>query len=215
MDNFKGFGSKAKKTVNRPTNFIESLRDLSSSFKKQAKDASLGLGNDVFNQILGSAGVKSPQTPQTSEVNPNSPFNFEDFIRSRENQVALRERQHFQRRLQEEKLVYHRKQEEVKMQIKVVQEELKKLASATVGLSQEVKKATLMAVVDPGTYHENFFDRLRNLIELARKKIGESQTWLETFNHRSKQKSIYWGGVQKSGTKYMLSHERYMSTQAG
>ena len=213
MNSFAGFSQKPKKTINPSANFLETLKDFGSSFKQQAKGTTFGVGTGALDQLFGAGN--SQNVPQTKEIKPNAPFNFEEFLHSREKQIASVERQRFKHHLQEEKLVYHRKQEEVKLQIKVVQEELKKFASATVGLSQEIKQATLMAVVDPGTYHENFFDRLKKLIVLARKKICESKTWLETFNHRSKQKSFYWSGVQKSGTKFLLSHERYMATQAG
>ena len=137
------------------------------------------------------------------------------YLKSRERQAVSRERQKFEGRIREERLVFHRKQEEAKLQIKAVQEELKKLADASQGLSQEIKKATFTATVEPGTYHDNFFDRIRRLIQLARKKISESKSWLETFNHRAKKRSHYWFNVKKSGTKFMLSQERYMSTQVG
>ena len=88
-------------------------------------------------------------------------------------------------------------------------------SQTTSNLSGEVKKATLQAVVEPGTYHETFFDRIRKLIELARKKLAESETWMQIFNNRSQKRSHYWGQVKKSGTKYMLSQERYMATQVG
>ncbi|GAG16340.1 unnamed protein product, partial [marine sediment metagenome] len=177
------------------------------------KDASLGTGKGMVDQLFGAP--RTPTAPHSGELKADKPFNFEDFLKSRERLAVQKERQRYQHKIEEEHLVFHRKQEEAKLQIKAVQNELKKLADASQGLSIEIKKATFTAAVEPGTYHENFFDRIRRLIELARKKIVESKSWLETFNHRSKKRSHYWGQVKKSGTKFMLSQERYMATQAG
>lgn len=199
MDSFSPFNQKQKKKTQGSTNFIEALKGFGPSFKKQAKDAAFGI----------------PSRPQSGDLKAEQPFNFENYLKSRERQIESREKQKYERKVQEERLVFHHKHEEAKLQIKAVQEELKKLASATSGLSVEVKKAVFSAAVEPGTYHENFFDRIRRLIEFARKKIVESKSWMETFNNRSKKRSHYWGQVKKSGTKFMLSQERYMSTQMG
>lgn len=206
---------KAKKTTSsKATNFIEALKDLSSSVKKQAKDATLETGRGLVDQIFGAP--KTSKQPQSGELTPDKPFNFEDFLKSRERQIEHAQKQRFEKRLREERVIFHHKEEEAKLQIKAIQEELKKLAQATQGLSQEVKKAVFTQTVEPGTYHLSFFNRIRRIIELARKQITESKTWFEAFNHRKKRKqAFYWSQVKKSGTKYMLSQERYMATQAG
>jgi len=213
MDPFKQ-QSTSKKTSNRPNNFIEALKDLGSSIKQQAKDATLGAGKSMVDQVLNAPPIDNK--PQAGELNPNTPFNFEDFLKSRERQIEQTQKQRYEKRLKDETLIFHRKEEEAKLQIKSIQEELKKLAEVTQGLSQEVKKAVFTASVAPGTYHLTFFDRIRGIIELARKQISESKTWFESFNRRKKHKQgHYWGQVKKSGTKFMLSQERYMATQSG
>lgn len=213
MDPLHSFSSKSKPKSSKGTNFIEALKDFGTPLKQQAKDLTLGTGRNFLDQIFGTAPSQS--TPASSEQKVDQPHNFEDFLKSRERQIAFQERRRYEHKIEEERIIFHRKQEEAKLQIKAVQEELKKLADATGDLSVEIKKATFTAVVDPGTYHENFFDRIRKLIALARTKITESTSWLETFNNRCKKRSYYWGAVQTSGTKFMLSHERYMATQAG
>ncbi len=204
------------KQFQRPMNFIEALKDLGSSMKTQATDATLGTGKGVMDQLFGSPTPNNKPSQQSGELAQEKPFNFEDFLKSRERQTESIQRQRYERRLKDEKMVYSRKEEEVKMQIKSIQEELKKIAAETIGLSDEVKQAVFQGTVNPGIYHLNFFERLRSIIELARKQIAQSKTWMEAFNHRKKQQhAFYWSNVKKSGTKYMLSQERYMSTQAG
>lgn len=211
MNTYKARTSNKQKS-NRPNNFIEAIKEIGSSIKSQAKDATVGTGRSAMDQLFG---APKNTTPQIGEMPANKPFNFEDFLRSREKQIEFNERQKYARKFREETLVFHRKEEEAKRQIAQIQEELKKLAEETVGLSQEVKKAVFEGVAQGGTYHVSFFDRIKRIIEIARKQITESRHWFQTLNQRRKQKSYYWYRVKKSGTRFMLSHERYMATQAG
>lgn len=219
MDPFKNptlNNSKPKKKASssKPSSFIEALKDFKSGVKQQAKDATLGVANSAFNQLTGAPRI--PLQPESGDVAAeNKQFNFAEFLKSREQLIKKQERFTYERRYREEKLVFSRKQEEVKLQIKAIQEELSKLANSTQGLSIEIKKAAFQAVVNPGAYHVSFFEKLRRTIQFVRKKLADSKTWLQTMNNRSKKKSHYWHHVKKSGTKFMLSQERYMSTQVG
>ncbi|MDZ7586919.1 MAG: DUF5660 family protein, partial [Patescibacteria group bacterium] len=96
-----------------------------------------------------------------------------------------------------------------------LQTEIKALAKEQVGLMTEVDQASFQAVVNPGVYHQSFFERLLQLIKLARKKVADSRTWLSMQNHRCQKQSGYWQSVKKSGTSFMLSGERTVSTQSG
>jgi hypothetical protein len=207
---FNAVRSSKKKTSGTPKNFIEALKDISTSVKQQTKDAAAGMGRTAIDQIT------KTQKIQSGEVKPDKPFNFEDYLKSQERQTEQVQKQRYEKRLQQERMVFHRKEEEAKIKIKQIQDDLQKLAKETEGLSSEVKKAVFTTTVEAGTYHMNFFDRIKNLIELARKQIASSRTWFEAFNSRKKQKQgHYWGQVKKSGTKYMLSQERTRATQTG
>jgi len=155
--------------------------------------------------------------------------NFLELLRNAQEETAnsrqestLKKEQFF-RRFQEEfqqvrpveKLVFNQADQEIKLQVTATQEELKKLALSTQNLAKEVETAAVQTPVNPGIYHLNFFERLRQKIILLKKKIDESATWLGEFNQRSAKRNYYWAQVKKSGTKFMLSQERYMATQAG
>lgn len=217
MDDFKSFSSssfksKPKKTQ-RPQNFIEALKDLSSSVKTQTKDATLGVGRGVVDQLFGATG-DSAAKPADNQA--NKPFSFEEFLRSREQQVETITKQRYEKKIQDERLLFTHKEQENKMQIKAIQEELKKLAAATNNLSQEVRKAVSANFVEVGAYHKNFLDHIRSIIEFASQEVANSTTWLKNCHKRKKQQGLmYWAQVKKSGTRYMLSSERYMATQAG
>lgn len=111
--------------------------------------------------------------------------------------------------------VFSREQEEVAQKIKEVQEELKKLAKELAALGSEIDKAITETVVNPGTYHLNFFESLRRYLYQLRKKASESKDWLAISQQRKQSQNHYWGGVKKSGTSFMLSSERTLATQSG
>ncbi|MFC1653514.1 DUF5660 family protein [Patescibacteria group bacterium] len=111
--------------------------------------------------------------------------------------------------------IFNREQEEIKKAIKEIQEELKKLAKELAGIGSDIDKVVHQEIVNPGTYHLNFFEALRRYLVQLRKKASESGNWLDISQQRKQSQNKYWGGVKKSGTKFMLSSERTMATQAG
>ena len=200
--------SSSKPKPTRNYNLIEALRD-------QSKAATFGVATNIFDQLTG----RTPAN-QTSESQTNKQFNFEEFLKLREAQVRLQERQLSQRHRVTETLVFYRKEEVAKQQIEVIKQEIKTLVIQTGNLSSDLKEAVKAVAgripdIKSGVYYVSFFERIRRLIVLARKRISESQTWLSEFNSRCKTKSYYWNQVNQSGSKFMLSHERYMATQAG
>ena len=132
-----------------------------------------------------------------------------------ERHARLEQQQAGEARRRPEHLVFSQKELARQQQITALQDQLQQLLAEVKGLGQEIEVAVEQQVVAPGVYHVNFFEKLRQLIRLMRQKIHDSATWLTAFNHRAKGKMGYWGQVKTSGTKFMLSHERYMVTQTG
>lgn len=188
--------SPKKKTIS--DNFLEVLRELGE-----------GTIDTAVDQITG--------RKRSGELKPEETIELEHFAR----EAVEREKfaQEFEQEIlglrRQEKLVYTKEQQEIKLQVKAIQDELKKLAQSTQGLAKEVEIAAKQAPVEPGVYHLTFFERLRQIIVQFRQRIDDSRTWLAAFNQRAKRRNYYWAQVRKSGTKFMLSAERYMSTQAG
>jgi hypothetical protein len=116
---------------------------------------------------------------------------------------------------EEERARLLRQEAQNREQIKVIQEEIRLLAKSSGELSIEVETATYQATLNPGVYHKNFFSHLKSLLVAIRKKVVDSRHWLAEHNTRARKKGFYWGQVQKSGTKFMLSAERYMVTSTG
>jgi hypothetical protein len=203
---------KRKTRPIRSDSFLEALRDLGSGFVDSAThDLAEGLAESAAGQIIG-----QPKR-NFGNLAPNEALDLTK-IRSQEApKESVRQPlvQEFADLRRQEKMIFTRKEQEVKLQIKAIQEELRKLAESTEGLAQEVKVATMQVSVEPGVYHLTFLESLRQLIELFRKRVENSKSWLSLANHRAKKRSYYWSQVGQSGTKFMLSQERYMATQAG
>lgn len=207
--------SDSRRNKKRPlasNNFLEALRDLGSGVTDSAvRDVAKGIPRTTFNQLVGKPA---------GEVKPNQPLELDKLAREkREAQRRERQAWGFQQEFlslrRQEKIIWTEQEQKTKLQIEATLEELKKLAVSTKKLAQEVKIATQQAPVEPGVYHLSFFERLRQTIVLFRKRIDDSTTWLTAINQKSKKRNYYWAQVRKSGTKFMLSQERYMSTQMG
>lgn len=204
---------KSDKKQYGPKSFLESLKDLGGGVTKSArKDMVGGVFEEAVEQLTG----QKQALPSQGTLQPEKPLNLEKYMAEKEKKIQEEERRVFERRQFQEKTLYSAEQQRTALEIKAIQEELNKLAGEVAGLDQEIKTAAMEAVVEPGVYHLNFLQRLRKLIVLLKQRVSESKTWLAEWNAYCKQKrNFYWVQVKKSGTKFMLSSERYMATQAG
>ena len=115
----------------------------------------------------------------------------------------------------QEKLVFSSRDQETKKQVTVLLQEVKKLSGAVQNLDKKIQVAAIQAPVEPGIYHVNFFEKLISFIRMLTRKVEDAAVWSSAHASKGKKRSHYWGKVKESGTKFMLSQERYMATQAG
>jgi len=197
-----------KKKLPSTDSFLEALRNLGGGVVDSAvNDMVKGIPHEALNQIRGKragelkAGqeidLKKLATEEKTETLPTS-FS-QDFLDIRH----------------QERIIWRQEEEKVRLQIAAILEELKKLAAATKNLAKETKVANEQVPASPGEYHISFFEKLRQTLILIRKRVEDSASWLAAFNQRAKKRNFYWAQVRKAGTKFMLSHERYMATQVG
>lgn len=210
MDKKLPLSKSVKRRIADSDSFLEALRDLGSGVVDSAvHDVAGGIASEAFNQITGR---------QTGELKPNQPVDltkkYPEFLQ-KEEQLERRFQRQFSEIRQQERLVYKQTEQETQLKIRAILAELQKLAESTKNLAKEVEIASAQIPVEPGTYHLSFFERLRQTIILFRKRIEESATWLMAVNQKAKKRNYYWAQVRKSGTKFLLSQERYMATQAG
>jgi len=198
-----------KRRVVASDNFIEALRNLGGDIGDSAfEDLFKGIPEKAVDQLTGRT---------SGELKPNQALDMKQFSQEKEKRENLSRgfQEEFLDLRHQERLVWTKAEQETKLQIKAILEELKQLAASTEKLAEEVEVAAEQVPVEPGVYHLSFFEKLRQTIVLFKERIEESATWLAAFNQKAKKRNYYWAQVRKSGTKFLLSQERYMATQAG
>jgi len=203
LNKSKSFNSSNKKAGSQDS-FLEAFRDLGAGTISTIKEDLVKKGaKDIVNSLLP---FTQPSTE--SEIDPS--LNNADLERKYQNK--LRRAENIRR---EEKILFTRQEKITNNQVKSLQEEILKLAKATGELGKQVEIAASQQVVETGTYHVGFFEHLRKLIIELRSQIQESSYWLAAWNKKSQKKNYYWSQFKKSGSKFLLSSDRYMATQAG
>lgn len=193
-----------------PTNFLDALRELERDVTNEAKVQV----QKIFTEDLPEAIGFSKQ----GTLKPNESFSPNEKPKAATKPEGQMDSALFSRLRQMQEQDMRMRQSEsarIRQEIKAIQDEVKMLAKSAGQLSQEIEIATFQATVNPGKYHKNFFAHLRSLLVGLRKKVNASQYWLSEHNGRASKRGYYWGQVQQSGTKYMLSSERYMVTSTG
>ena len=199
-------GSKKPVKTSKPVSFIEAIRE-------QGGSATKGVASNFIDQITGRDNSSQAQDTKLNQ----QPFNFAEYLKRRENKIRQQERMLIQQQQRSETVLFYKKEDEAKKEIESIKVEIKKIIISTKDVSSELieaEKTVMTTTVEAGTYQINFFQRIKRLIAIAKKRITEAQSWLELFNQK-KQQSFYWGQVKKTGTKYMLSSERQVVTQTG
>lgn len=215
MQNLPPINKPKKSKSSYTDSFLEALRDLGSSASKNVSDQVGGFASDAWGQMTGIYPTNQ-SNPNQSDFPQYPDFGNQENPWQKNEQLRYKKQAFFERqKTAYEKVVFSKADQQTKMQIQSIQEELKKLAASTQNLAQEMQVAVMQAPVNPGVYHVSFFEKLRQTIIAIKKRIDQSASWLGAMNAKGKKQSYYWSQVGKSGTKYMLSQERYMQTSAG
>jgi len=211
--NFKPLNTKTKKSnPKRSASLVESLKDISdSTVSSLKKDSVKGTAQGIFDQLLTSAQSGVTPSETTPSVDQNS-F-YENFIKDREQiaakeadeQARSEERQHanFQKR---ENVLFSFADEKLKQEIAEVRQELALLFKSMDQVEAQIEQAIIQEVVDPGTYHLNFFRRLKSFVITMRKSLEDASLWLSMSTSRSS-RSRYRQNSKTYGTKFSQSLE--------
>jgi hypothetical protein len=202
--------SPNRQRVQSPENFLEALRSLGKStiseVTTQAKKA-------IFTDVPESFGLTS-----TGTLKPNESVNLDQMNQAqergyREAESEFSSRLHLMRQEEHSRLL--QAETASKQQIQSILVEIRELAKSMGDFSQEVQIAAAQIPVKPGLYHKNFYAHLKSVIAALRQKVDSSRNWLAAANGRAGKRGYYWSQVTTSGSKYMLSSERYMVTSTG
>lgn len=116
--------------------------------------------------------------------------------------------------LQEEKMVFEEKTNQLRLELQAIMQEVQYMAKATANLGLEVKTAAFQAPNNPGKYHLVFFEKILETIRSFRKKIENAGVWLAGVNKRS-QKKGFWNQYKQQKSSFLLNPESYNSRSAG
>lgn len=194
-------------------NVIESLKGLGLSTGTQMEDLVKSTSEDFFKELIGMQRV---QKKVSGEINPGESLEVNQALSGKEAEnKKLRAQISLERQLSsDEKRISDEKIGNLRVHLQTLIAEVSKLAQATQGLAKEAEEATILAPVNPGIYHINFFEKIINFLQSFRKKIEESATWLQSSNKRAEKKN-YWAMYKKKGSSFLLSPDHYLQRSAG
>jgi len=200
--------SKGLKTAN----VVETFKDIGTStvgsFKKDLVDK---MPQDFIDQLFGpqTSGVKS------GELFPGTSAEFGIGTKKNQEEKNLNMQISFERKLfLEEKDMIQKRSDELRMQLKVLTNEVVLLAKSTNELSSEIQVAAMNVTSEPGIYHVYFFERIVEFIKSFRAKVDDATLWMGSANKRAEKKN-YWAKYKKHGGKFLLSADHYLTRSAG
>lgn len=209
--------SKFKKLTNF-NNPLEKVRDftgISNATAKSVKDDLLKGSASDFMEMFGLGLNSTDKKGSTHETD------IVDFTKSKDTHKAKPEARI------EAAIDYHRdivrsserisKQEiqSLNSQVQQIKMELQSLVSSSKELQLQFSSVTVEQTTNNiGTYHQNFFDWMINMIREARKKVEDSSMWMKAQKGKGNKKG-YWNMFKKHGTSFAMSNERGVATQVG
>lgn len=206
-DPFGHFSSPKPKSKLRATSFMEAFKenaDRQPKISNQSAD---------FLEAFKASAANSRGDALPSELRPGNDFSVSEAFRAeeskkQENDRRFKEIMMAKQHEDEDRQRFLNKQKEVEKQIELLRDAILKIAKSTQNFSSEVEKAAFEAPVNPGKYHLGFFETLKSTLEIIKKRLDDSASWMQEFNKRKDRVPFFWAQFKKSGTKYMLSSER-------
>ena len=213
--------NQKNKTIVRNLEGLEALKELPNTTAKVVKEEVAQMAKDAWSQILPleqevqnlSGELRAGESLDLSNVNKQPQREPEAPQPDRYVQPGIDYLREF--RTVRERPIVTEDTRQIQGRIEQIIVELRKLTSRSSELAVQFEKVTMEETPrEPGTYHLNFFEWVFSVIQKARERIEESQTWLATFKSKKRERG-YWNMFKKHGTTFGLSSERVVSTQTG
>lgn len=200
----------------RKANMLESFSEIAGGTAKSfKKDLLSPLPGEFAKQLFGQFPNNEKRSVSGDIVVGESLEVSELLSGTYEENKKLKQQLAFERRIKEEEQSRVKKrQEELKIEVYTLVQEIQKLAKNTQNLDEKVKIAAAQAPANPGIYHVIFFQKLIEFVRGFRKKIEQATVWLNAANERANKKN-YWSMYKKHGGKFLLSGEHYNQRSAG
>ncbi len=128
--------------------------------------------------------------------------------------MQMREKLHRMVNPVEQTDLFSAREERRKQEINEVRKKLKALAEEIAAFYKEVDVTLTQGVVSPGqsgTYHQNFFAKLKEFIQMLRQRVSSARTWARQAQAKKKKQRGYgldFANQEAKSTHDMLHHER-------
>lgn len=211
MNSFKQTGTSQRNSNQQQNSFARALAEAekrSGSSKKSLAGHSRGRISDSEQSIFNADSVQqADQEKKLQQLQKEK----EEELKKRQ----MREKLHKMVNPVEQSEIFNAREEQRQQQIEEVRKELKKLALEIAKFYQEVDVTLTQEVVSPGmegTYHQNFFEKLKQFIIMLRQRVRSARTWARQMKAKKKKKGprmgLDFGGNEAKATHDMLHHER-------
>lgn len=203
--------NKAKVFGNIP-NPLEALNNIGKDTVGQLTNEAGNIATDFVDQLFG-INIKGA----SGEIRPGGSVSMKEIMEAKASGKAEAKKEVFFERtlIEQEKVMVEKRSNELKMQLKVLQEELIITSSRVGKFAKETQIAAMQATVEPGMYHVIFFQKLLEYIKSFKTKIESATNWLHSSNKRAAKKNAWGNNYKKHGAKYLLSEEHYIARSSG
>jgi hypothetical protein len=204
--------NKNQRTITQK-NVLESLKDLGSGTTVQTKDFAKDVSQDFFRELLGLPGSN---IKRSGELNAGQSVQMNEVLNGNEEKGdRIRKQIGLERHLlKEESKTVENKQNELRLELQVIMQEIQKVVVSTDNLAEATQIGMMSAPAEPGIYHINFFKSILEFLYSFRKRLDLATNWLSSTNKRAEKKN-YWSMYKKKGSSFLLSPDHYLSRSAG
>lgn len=205
---------KSKTLFPNIPNPLEAIGSIGGDTAGQLKNEVGNIATDFVDQLFGIniAGGKA-----SGEIKPGGSISMKDIFAAKESGKQEAKKEVFFERtlIEQEKSLIETRTNELRMQLKVLQEELVVVTQKTGKLAKETQIAAMQVTVEPGMYHVIFFQKLLEYVKSFKTKIESATNWLGSANKRANKKNAWGNNYKKHGAKYLLSNEHYVARSSG
>ena len=219
MDPFKQAGTSQRNNSQGQYNpFARALAETEKRSFGQDQPQALSLDSQSISPDLSLGGSNQEQNLFNADQPNFQQQSFETLKKQKETELKhrqMREKLHKMVNPVEQTDIFDAREEQRKKQINEVRQELKKLAGEIAMFYKEIDVTLTQNVASTGmsgAYHQNFFDKLRQIIIMLRQHVRSARTWAKQMKAKKKKRGVRQGldfnNNEAKATHDMLHHER-------
>jgi len=203
--------TKSQKEL-RQKNFLEAVNDIGSTTAKTLASETKETGAEIMRQLFG---LKA-RTKASGELERGQSFEPGKALTGEYDKEQKTKKQiRFERNLlEEQKAEIEKKNNELKVHLHAITQEIQAVTASTPRLAKEISVAKLTAANNPGIYHLLFLEKILEFLKSFRKNIENASIWLNATNKRANKRN-FWNQYKVQKGQALLNPEHYNQRSAG